>query len=575
MEKIFDAKGEIIVSGVHPSVGNSQIPLWQKGSNILFKDGSAKVGPQQSPLYTKPSALVGNGIRSIDNEGVPALVWGDRRDLWKGTDPPTAINVTGAVTSINDMDAEAANWTPTACSLSDDGATFAPGSSSSVRADSDGAAKFMLLDQDFAAAPHDFSDLIFSFWVAVDTPTWNNLKAGTAIHLKLGTDSGGASNWGKWYLPKSFIVLPDTWYRVELDTNRVPDAESGTVDLADISYIEFTVDGESTMSVNDTAWFDSIGIGGRYTGGDLDRWSIVQFGQSVLATNGVDPVQYLADISTGVFADINSAGGDLSSSFRCKILQKLGPYIIAFNTDNDNTEARWCTEDDVLTWTPVASNSARDINLRDMNSSIKAVTEFGNSLMVIGHNRAHIFQFLGPPFFFGAQKLIDGIGAVSSNAVTEGGRLIFGFGPNGIWLTDGQIKEYIDEPDIHSFIYEGDNKYDALRAALTCTWYDARDDEVYFSYPTVDGFGFTVSFNPSLQVWAMHDYWRTAAGAGELWDAPGLLDSNGNVWIQSETGTGSSFEFSPIGVGDILGITLGWGEGGYGEQGYSGIGEFD
>jgi hypothetical protein len=295
----------------------------------------------------------------------------------------------------------------------------------------------------------------------------------------------------------------------------------------------------------------------------------------VLATNGVDPVQYLADISTGVFADINSAGGDLSSSFRCKILQKLGPYIIAFNTDNDNTEARWCTEDDVLTWTPVASNSARDINLRDMNSSIKAVTEFGNSLMVIGHNRAHIFQFLGPPFFFGAQKLIDGIGAVSSNAVTEGGRLIFGFGPNGIWLTDGQIKEYIDEPDIHSFIYEGDNKYDALRAALTCVWYDARDDEVYFSYPTVDDFGFTVSFNPSLQVWSMHDYWRTAAGAGELWDAPGLLDSNGNVWIQSETGTGSSFEFSPIGVGDILGITLGWGEGGYGEQGYSGIGEFD
>lgn len=575
MEKIFEGKSEIIISGLHPGVGNSQIPLWKEGSNILFKDQSVKVGPQQSPLYTKPSALLGNGIRSIDNDGSPALVWGDNKHLWKGLDPPTAINATGAVTSINDLAGDAGNWSPTACTLSNDPGTFAPGSTGSLRADSDGAAKFMVLDQDIAGGPYDMTDNIISFWVAVDTPVWNNLKPGTAIHLKLGSTSGGAANWIKYYIPKSLIVLPETWYRVEIDTNREPDLENGAFELDAVIYMEFTVDGNSTMSVNDTVWLDQFGIGGFYTGSDLDRWSIVQFGQSVLATNGVDPIQYLADITSGVFINISEAGGDLPSTFRCKILQKLGPYIIAFNTDQDNTEIRWCTEDDVLVWTPIAANSARDINARDMNSSIKAVVEFGNSLIIVGHNRAHIFQFLGPPFFFGAQKMIDGIGAVGKNALTEGGRLIFGFGPNGIWLTDGQIKEYIDEPAIHSFIYEGDNKYDITRAELTCVWIDTKDDEVYFSYPTIDGFGFTASFNPSLQVWSMHDYWRTAAGAGELWDAPVLMDPNGNVWIQSETGTGSSFEFSPLGLSDGLVITLGYGEGGYGEQGYGGRGTFD
>jgi len=575
MEKIFEAKGEIVTSGIHPAVGNTQIPLWADGSNVLFKDGSVKVGPQQSPLFTKPSSLLGNGLRTIDNEGTPAVIWGDKKNLWRGLDPPTAENVTGARAIFNALDSDAASWTGTAANMLDEATIVAPGSTGSLEFDSLGTAKFMIGQRDLAAGSTDFSDNTFSFWIYVDSAVWANLETGTALHIKLGSTLGGASDWFRWYIPKSTIVAANTWYLIELDTNTTPADSNGSPDLTDIKSVEFIVDGQSTMSLNDKAYFDQLALGGFYTGEDTDRWSIVQFGQSVLATNGVDRVQYLADITTGNFQNINAAGGDLADTFRCKILQKLGPYIIAFGTDNDNTEARWCTEDNVLVWTPLAGNSARDINLRDMNSDIKAVVEFGNSLLVLGHNRAHLFQFIGPPFFFGAQKIMDGIGAVGKNAVTEGGRLIYGFGPSGIWLTDGTVKEYIDGPDVHSFVYEGDNKYDKTRAELATVWEDSKDDEIYFSYPTIDGAGFTVSFNPKLRVWSMHDYWRTAASVGELWDSPILMDSDGNIWIQSEEGTGSSFEFSPLGLSDLLGIVAGYGEGGYGELGYGGETEID
>ena len=137
------------------------------------------------------------------------------------------------------------------------------------------------------------------------------------------------------------------------------------------------------------------------------------------------------------------------------------------------------------------------------------------------------------------------------------------------------LKEFIDAPDMHSFVYENDNKYDVERAALVCTWEDPNDDEVYFSYPTIDGSGFTVSISPKLQVWSMHDYWRTAASQGELWAAPILLSPNGDIWVQSSRGAGSSFASNPLGFSDMLSIPIGYGDAAYGEQPYGGKVELD
>jgi hypothetical protein len=210
-----------------------------------------------------------------------------------------------------------------------------------------------------------------------------------------------------------------------------------------------------------------------------------------------------------------------------------------------------------------------------MNSSIKCVIEFGNSLLVVGETRAHIFQFLGAPFFFGAQKLIDGIGAVSKNAVAESGKMLFGFSAHGIYVTDGMTKNYIDEPAIHSFVYEKGNKYDITRAELVCVWEDTNDDEWYFSYPTIDGFGFTVSFNQKLRVWSMHDYWRTAACPGELWKAAVFLSETGDVFVQDITGSGTAGDINPVGLGDKLEMKIGYGDAAMGQQPYGGLGELD
>jgi len=578
-EQLFDAKGEIVSSGLHPGKGNTQIPLWERGSNVLFKDSSVKPGPRQSLIFNKPSGLLGNGIRSVNNEGSAALVWGNRKNLYRGTSIPIAIAATRASSLINALDNDFLNWAalPTT-TVSDEGTIVAPDSTDSLKCEANAITSAIGAHRDLAAGATDFTGKVFSIWLYIDSNAYPNVNAGSGIRLRFSSQTAVTGDWDEFWLPRAVVPAADTWTKVELDLNvEVRDNFSGIFDITAVLSMQLLIEVELGLNFGsgDSVYWDEIEFSGTYTGTDLDRWSIVQFGQSVLASNGVDEVQYLANITTGLFQNLSDAGGDLPNTFRAKILGKLGPYIIAFNTDNDDTEARWCSEDDVLTWTPLASNSARDINIRDMNSSIKAVVEFGNSLLIVGITRAHIFQFLGPPFFFGAQKLIDGIGAVGKNAITEGGILIYGFSPHGIYITDGSTKQFIDQPDIHKFIFEGDNKYDKTRAELTCVWEDANDEEIYFSYPTIDGFGFTVSFNPALQVWSMHDYWRTAASPGELWRAPVLLSSTGDVWLQSDGGAGSSQDVNPLGLSDLTKVITGYGNPGYGENPYGGLDTID
>ncbi|KKN65232.1 hypothetical protein LCGC14_0484080 [marine sediment metagenome] len=579
MARIANVKGEIVTSGLHPATGNSQIPLWKSGSNVVFKDGAVKPGPQQTLIFNKGSGLLGNGIRSIDNQGSPALIWGDKEKLYRGLSPPTGIDVTRANNLINDLDTDSGNWTGIDTTVSDGSIVLPSGDAGSLKCVGTSVASRYHVWRDLAAGASDFTNNPFSVWLFMDQSSFNKLSIlGDALAIRISSDVGPLStNYLEFFLSRSIVTAHSTWVQLVLDLDKeTADTIGGTgADTDNILSVAFIITVTGLLTASDAIYFDEMEFSARYKGTDLDRWSIVQFGQSVLASNGIDEVQYLADITTGLFINLSTAGGDLATSFRAKILQKLGPFIIAFNTDNDNTEARWCTEDNVLVWTPIASNSARDINLRDMNSSIKCVIEFGNSLLVVGETRAHIFQFLGAPFFFGAQKLIDGIGAVSKNAVAESGKMIFGFSAHGIYVTDGMTKNYIDEPAIHSFIYEKDNKYDITRAELVCVWEDTNDDEWYFSYPTVDGSGFTVSFNQKLKVWSMHDYWRTAASPGELWKASVFLSEDGDVFIQDITGSGSTADINPVGLSDGLELKIGYGDAAMGQQPYGGLGVLD
>lgn len=401
-EKILEAKGQAVVSGQHPSLPNQQIPLWEKGNNVLYEDLAVKPAPGQQMIFAKQNSLPVLGYLSGQSAGVPWLVWGDREKLWRGDTPPDTDEVTRAA--------------------------------------------------------------------------------------------------------------------------------------------------------------------GVYTGTDDDPWSFAQFGEAILATNGVDEIQYYPPGGPD-FVNFSSVS-DLPNTFRAKILRNIGAFILAFNTDNDSAEYRWCDEDNVLVWTPTPQNKSRDILIRDMKSDIVAVEELGEGLFIAGRQQAHYTQFAGPPFFFPNRHLVNGVGAIGQKSVVVVGRNIFGFGRDGIWRTDGSGIAYIDDPSMHKFIYT-----DTLDKALihrTVAWEDSDNNIIYFSFPRKGGGGFTVGYNYNLGIWSMHDYWRTAADSGSTWGQPITGDAFGNVWAQGIGNLPISGEPKPLLLNSSAGLQSGYGRMGYGRTGYGG-----
>jgi hypothetical protein len=313
---------------------------------------------------------------------------------------------------------------------------------------------------------------------------------------------------------------------------------------------------------------DVTRIGGAYTGGPDDQWHIVQFGQTVLATNGKDEVQYLSPAATAVRFQNLSAVSDLPMTFRCKVLWSKGSYVMAFNTDTDPTEVRWCDEDDPTTWTPTATNSARDLFLRDLLSPIIAATDLAGGIIVLGNTQAHFVQFTGAPFFFSEQHLLVGASAVSKNAVVTFDRDAYGFAPDGLWQSDGASLTQISTPSVHKYIYQ--DLLDAARQDQVVCWADANNVQIYWSFPTKDGIGKTVSYDRKQQLFAFHDYWRTAATQGGPWLFPITGSSSGGVFGQGGGQGAVTGEAKPVTLTLTQRLGLGYGRGSYGGLGYGG-----
>ena len=315
------------------------------------------------------------------------------------------------------------------------------------------------------------------------------------------------------------------------------------------------------------------------------RWSFATFGTFVLATNGVDFPQKWKPAGPDFWPD-GAADGvpefdnwkvdatDGSIPDRAEIVRELGPYVILFNTDDGQDISQWSDEDAIDIWLPTATNAAGQLPLRDMNGEILSVEKLGRGLGVYGRDQLLFFEFVGAPFYFGAREILTGIGAVGKDSVTVVGTDHYGFGPRGIWRTNGSAREYIDEP-VHDFVYQNLN-LDQISKVVS--WYDASQGVVFWSYPQANslfnsisvGYHIATSNRYEEHVWGIYEFARSAATSGSIFDFIVTIDRLGTVYQQGvETAVGSP-EGVPLQVPATMTLKLGYGEGQYGKFTYGG-----
>lgn len=293
-------------------------------------------------------------------------------------------------------------------------------------------------------------------------------------------------------------------------------------------------------------------------------WSMTRWGDWILATNGVDaPV---------IFKSSSFATLTTSSTFStAEIFLTWRDYVLAFNTDNVDTEIRWCHSGDPEDWAVAANKTAGALNARDSDSEIKAAIVNGGNIFFTTGNQLHVVEFLNAPFYFGTRKLLDGIGSLGKHAICSAKGLLYGFSHRGIWRSDGASYEYIDTPAVRRYIFEDINSNQLSKAHC---WHDLQDSSVTFYFPAESSSepDKGLAFNYRDQNWAKITYGRSVAEDSGVFSVALLGSITGAILqqdIEGVPGAGVSIQSHPITEGTVT-LELPFGGGAFGDGAFGG-----
>jgi hypothetical protein len=100
---------------------------------------------------------------------------------------------------------------------------------------------------------------------------------------------------------------------------------------------------------------------------------------------------------------------------------------------------RWSDQDNVLQWTPDATNQAGSIRL-SKGSEIVTALQTRQEIVVFTDSSVYSLQYLGPPVVWGSQILGDNISISGPNAATIGSGVIFWMGVDKFYTYDGRVQ---------------------------------------------------------------------------------------------------------------------------------------
>lgn len=254
---------------------------------------------------------------------------------------------------------------------------------------------------------------------------------------------------------------------------------------------------------------------------DLETW-----GNWLLATNGVDPVQVWKN--TGVLAPLAR-----TPFTRAKIIKRKSPFLLAFNTDNiGDTGVEWSTDSDIEIWTPGTSRAGNYV-IRDLESEIVSVEDIGDRLSVYSRNSLVIGSFVGGANVWGWKRAIGGIGAISRRSVVSLDPFNYGLTQDGIFKTDGNSFVYVDDPQMRRYIKDN---ADFSKAHLFWGMADSSLKAVSFYFLDIEGVWHSVQYYPDQGFFTKGNLQLTAGARKEVFDYPIVADEGLSLgtWQQSE-----------------------------------------
>lgn len=170
--------------------------------------------------------------------------------------------------------------------------------------------------------------------------------------------------------------------------------------------------------------------------------------------------------------------------FTAQHMKRFKVHMLAANTSNDPNNLEWCSKDDIETWTPLPENTAGNITIRDLDGPILGMFNMGQNISLYANETLVTVSYLGNAFVIGALPTVRGIGVWGGEAACDLEGTNFGFGPQGIFKTDGGSFNFLDDDRVRKYVREN---FDESRREEAQCWHNEVLKMIEYSYYDLGG----------------------------------------------------------------------------------------
>lgn len=265
--------------------------------------------------------------------------------------------------------------------------------------------------------------------------------------------------------------------------------------------------------------------GGAYAVAAGYRWSFAQFGNTSLAVNKADVLQF--STSGNDFANVTAP--------KASIVETAGQFVFLCDTNEgtygDSPDRWWCSASgDYTDWVPSIATECTTGRLISAPGAIRAAKRFGEQIVIYKNRSMFIGSYQGSPEVWRFDEIPLSAGAASQEAVVNVGtieypRHIF-MGMDDFYTFDGSRPIPIGNGWVKETVF---NEWNPLFARAVCGVHDPQNSRVYFYYPASGGsLSKCVVYNYLTKKWGRDD--RTVEMAFDYFSPGVSYDGLGTLY---------------------------------------------
>jgi len=225
------------------------------------------------------------------------------------------------------------------------------------------------------------------------------------------------------------------------------------------------------LDTSDFTWDDISAV--TYSG--TSGWKFTQFGNSLIAANESNTMQYIDVMSGTTFANI------AVDAPKAKFVTVVRDFVVSGYQSANKSRVQWSGINNETTWTPSATTQADFQDLPD-GGFVQGVTggEFG---LVLLERSIVRMSYIGTPLIFQFDNIARNRGCFEPNSVIQWQGITYFLGDDGFYACDGQNLKNIGAEKVNRYFFNSLKEEDIgnMSAAI-----DPINNLVVWGYPTVD-----------------------------------------------------------------------------------------